>query len=140
MSEFEELRRRNVFKEGAAYAIAAFVLCTMALTMPRALGHHSFAALFDSSRTVEVSGVVTEFQFRNPHCYILLDVEGDRAEQTEWELETTSPGQLIRIGLTPDNLKPGDEISAIGNPTRDGRPLMRLLTLTMPSGKEIKLQ
>jgi len=120
--------------------VVSFVLCTTALTVPPALGHHSFSTLFDTSRTVEVSGVVTEFQFRNPHCYILLDVEGDRAEQAEWELETTSIGQLIRIGLTPDNLKPGDEISAIGNPTRDGRPLMRLLTITLPSGMEIKIQ
>jgi len=105
-----------------------------------ASGHHSFTSLFDPSRTVEVAGVVTEFQFRAPHCYIRIDAVGDDGQMTEWELETTSPGQLIRIGLTPDDLGPGDEISAIGNPTRDGRLLMRLLTLTMPGEEELKIQ
>lgn len=119
--------------------VASGLWVTM-LAAQHASGHHSFGALFDPLRTVEVAGVVTEFQFRAPHCYILVDVPGDSGEKAEWQLETTSPGQLIRIGLTPGNLGPGDEVSAIGNPTRDGRSLMRLLTITMPGGEEIELQ
>lgn len=102
--------------------------------------HHSFVMLFDPAQSVTVSGVVTEFQFIAPHAYIRIDVTDDSGAVTEWELETTSPGQLIRAGLTPDVLNIGDEISAIGNPTRDGRPLMRLLTITLPDGEQKQIQ
>jgi hypothetical protein len=102
--------------------------------------HHSFVMLFDPSQRVTVSGVVTEFQFIAPHAYIRVDIPDDSGAIVAWELETTSPGQLIRAGLTPDILNVGDEISAIGNPTRDGRPLMRLLTITLPSGEEKRIQ
>ena len=101
--------------------------------------HHSFAMLFDASRTVTVSGTVTEFQFIAPHAYIRVDATADGAG-VAWELETTSPGQLIRAGLTPEVLSAGDEISATGNPARDGRPLMRLLTITLPSGEQKRIQ
>jgi hypothetical protein len=102
--------------------------------------HHSFAALFDASQRVAVTGVVTEFQFIAPHAYIRVDVMGDDGAPVQWEIETTSPGQLIRAGLTPEVLKPGDRISAFGNPTRDGRPMMRLLTITLPDGEEKRIQ
>jgi len=111
-----------------------------ALAAEGAAAHHSFPALFDPSATVTVAGVVTEFQFRAPHCYIRIDAPGSAGEPVVWELETTSPGQLIRIGLTPERLKPGTEISAVGNPSRDGRTLMRLLRLTMPNGDELEIQ
>lgn len=102
--------------------------------------HHSFVHLFDPSQSVTVSGVVTEFQFIAPHAYIRVDVTDEAGTVVEWELETTSPGQLIRAGLTPDVLTAGDEISAVGNPTRDGRPLMRLLTITLPDGEQKRIQ
>ena len=102
--------------------------------------HHSFAALFDPSARVSVEGVVTEFQFIAPHAYIRIDVADASGLAVKWELETTSPGQLIRRGLTPETLKLGDRVSAVGNPTRDGRPLMRLLTITLPNGEEKQIQ
>ena len=36
------------------------------LALP-ALAHHSFAVFFDEARTVSLTGVVQDFQFRNPH-------------------------------------------------------------------------
>lgn len=105
-----------------------------------ASAHHSFTVLFDPSVQVAVEGVVTEFQFIAPHAYIRIDVIEASGAVAEWELETTSPGQLIRNGLTPETLKVGDRVSAVGNPTRDGRPLMRLLTITLPDGHERRIQ
>lgn len=118
------------------FLVAVFLIGCVA----RVDAHHSFVMLFDPSQRVTVSGVVTEFQFIAPHAYILVDVTDASGVVVEWELETTSPGQLIRAGLTPDTLNIGDEISAVGNPTRDGRPLMRLLTITLPSGEEKQIQ
>jgi hypothetical protein len=105
-----------------------------------AQAHHSFGVLFDPAQTIAVEGVISEFQFIAPHAYIRLDVTDESGTVVEWELETTSPGQLIRRGLTPETLKLGDRISAVGNPTRDGRPLLRLLTIALPNGEEKRIQ
>ena len=105
-----------------------------------AAAHHSLTALFDTSTTVGVTGEVTEFEFVAPHGYIHLSVTDDAGEATVWELETYPPGMLMRRGLTPATLRPGDRISAQGHPTRDGRPLMRLLTITFADGEERQIQ
>lgn len=102
--------------------------------------HHSMPALFDTQRTVTVSGEVTDFQFISPHAYILMNVVDETVGQVEWQIETYPPGMLIRKGLTPATVQPGQTISAAGHPARDGRPLMRLLTVTMPNGEERQIQ
>ena len=117
-----------------------FIVVLLLGCAARINAHHSFVMLFDPSQSVTVSGVVTEFQFIAPHAYIRVDVTDETGEVIEWELETASPGQLIRAGLTPEVLTTGDEISAVGNPTRDGRPLMRLLTITLPNGEQKQIQ
>jgi hypothetical protein len=123
-------------RSGLLWAVLLIALGGAAI----ANAHHSFPALFDPSKSVNVSGEVTEFQFQAPHCYIRVNVTDDAGTLTLWELETTSPGQLIRLGLTPQTLMPGDEVSAVGNPSRDGRPLMRLLTIKLPNGEELRIQ
>ena len=121
-------------------AATAIIALTLLGGSPMARAHHSFTALFDASREISLDGVVTEFQFIAPHSYIRMNVTDDAGSVIEWEIETTSPGQLIRAGLTPDTLKPGGRISVTGNPTRDGRPLIRLLTITMPGGERKRIQ
>ena len=120
--------------------LLTMTLVSSAAIVPNAAAHHAFGAFFDPSTTVVISGKVTEFHFINPHAYILVNVTNDAGEQASWQLESTSVGQLFREGLTPQTLHPGDNISAIGNPARDGRNLMRLLTITMPDGEQKKLQ
>ena len=104
--------------------------------------HHSFNALFDVSQTIHVSGEVAAFRFIAPHSYIQLieTVTVDGNSEVMWEVETTTPGMLSRKGLTPQTLQAGQSISVTGNPTRDGRKLIRLLTLTMPDGQELEIQ
>ena len=102
--------------------------------------HHSLPALFDTSTTVEISGRVTAFEFVAPHSYIHLSVVDEAGVETVWEVESYPPGMLVRKGLTPQTLEPGQEISAVGIPSRDGRPLMRLVTITMPDGEQRQIQ
>jgi hypothetical protein len=120
--------------------IAVAALISSAAALPVAEAHHSYPALFFPEKTVAVSGEVVRFQFQAPHCYIFVKATGEGGVAEDWELETTSPGQLIRKGVTPETLHAGDKISAVGNPARDGRNLMRLLTITMPDGEEKQIQ
>jgi len=105
-----------------------------------ASAHHSFAALFDVSKTIDLTGEVTRFEFKSPHAYIHIKVSASGGVSEAWQIETTTPGMLIRSGLTPDTLRVGQKVSVSGNPTRDGRKIMRLLTITMPDGKKLQLQ
>ena len=112
------------------------LLCVASLLIAAsAAAHHSMPALFDAAAEVEVEGVVTDFEFIAPHGFIHLEVADESGDATAWELETYPPGMLIRKGLTPDTLPIGERISAIGHPALDGRPLMRLLTITMADGE-----
>ena len=116
------------------------LVALLAAAAGTAVAHHSLTALFDTSSTVDVTGEVTQFEFVAPHAYILVNVTDEAGDETTWQLETFPPGMLMRKGLTPATLMPGDRISAHGYPTRDGRPLMRLLTITMPDGEEWQIQ
>ena len=121
--------------------VAGLVLVMLlSMIVKTAAAHHSLASLFDTVRTVTVTGEVTQFDFIAPHGYIHMNVADESGEPTVWQLETYPPGMLIRKGLTPDVLRPGQKISARGYPSRDGRALMRLLTITMPDGEQRQIQ
>ena len=102
--------------------------------------HHSFAALFDVSRTIDLTGELTKLEFKSPHAYLHLKVTESAGATSDWQIETTTPGMLIRKGITPETLRAGQKVSVTGNPTRDGRKIMRLLTITMPDGTKVQLQ
>lgn len=108
--------------------------------MTNAQAHHSFNALFNVSETVSVTGEIVMFRFIAPHSYIQLVEISDNESQIMWEIETTTPGMLTRKGITPVTLQAGQIITITGNPTRDGRKLLRLLTIRMPDGKELQIQ
>jgi hypothetical protein len=119
------------------------VLITIALvcaSISTGEAHHSLSALYDTSQTVEVTGKVIRFEFKAPHSYIHLAVSGESGQPVTWEVESYPPGMLIRKGVTPEVLHPGDEVSVVGIPSRDGRPLMRLLSITLPGGEERQIQ
>jgi hypothetical protein len=86
-----------------------------------AAAHHSFAS-FDLERLVRVDGVVAEFQWTNPHAWVEIDVTRPDGEIERWGVEFNSPNNLTRQGWRRDTLEPGDAVSFVINPMRDGRP------------------
>lgn len=132
------MRFSRLFRELGARCLCCIGLAAVGFASAEA--HHSFAALFDASRVISLTGEITKFEFQAPHSYIHIDVPSEEGEPVAWQIETTTPGMLIRKGITPDTLHAGETISVAGNPTRDGRNLMRLLTITMPDGTELEVQ
>jgi hypothetical protein len=100
-----------------------------------ALAHHS-AAMFDRERTVTVSGTVKELQWSSPHCWLQVLSPGD-AGPTEWSIEMGAPIELYRGGWRPTILKPGDKITVVFNPTRDGSKGGLYVSATGPDGQPI---
>ncbi|HYR90154.1 MAG TPA: DUF6152 family protein [Terriglobia bacterium] len=95
------------------------VLFVAGLAMPvmAAYAHHSIAGVYDSSRQVKIEGIVTQFQFVNPHPFVVMETRtGESAQQ--WRLEMDNRSELVEVGMTSETLKPGDRIVVSGSPAR----------------------
>ena len=84
--------------------------------------HHSFALTFDADKVVRVKGVVTKFEWVNPHSYIVVDLKGVDGKTEQWALEGPGPNNLTRKGFAATSIKPGDPVEACGYGTRDTTP------------------
>jgi len=113
--------------------VLAFVLA--GISAGSAFAHHG-EAHYDASRLVTVRGIVTDFEFINPHVQISFDVKDARGNVEKWVGEATSPNMLIRRGWDRTTVKPGDEITATGHPAKNGSNSLRLEKLVI-GGKEI---
>ena len=102
------------------------------LTVP-ALAHHSFV-MFERELTIELSGTVKELQLTNPHSWLQVMVADDAGEMVEWSLEMNAPGNLADKGWEPRTVVPGDEVTVILHPLRDGTPGGQLITVELPDG------
>lgn len=91
------------------------------LTAGRAFAHHSFPGAYDARRALVMEGVVSEFLFRNPHTFILLDVTDAGGNVTTWAVDMPPAMALVRGGITPETVQPGDELMVLCSPSRDGR-------------------
>jgi len=80
--------------------------------------HHSFAPHFDASKPVSITGVVSEFEQRNPHAYLHVRAENADGRMIEWRCESHGVTQLTRNGLTPEMLAPGTELRITGSQHR----------------------
>ena len=100
-----------------------------------AFAHHSFAVHFESEANLEVKGVVEDFRFANPHGMLTFNVTDASGKTEKWRAETNSPNILRRRGWSKDSLKPGDEITVLGFPSRDGTNFMRISKITLADGR-----
>src|SRR6516164_5281229 len=103
---------------GIAFALSA---------MP-ALAHHSFA-MFDAEKKITLEGTVKEFQWTNPHSWILMNVGAD-----QWAIEMGAPGGLARQGWVPKTLTPGMKVTATIHPLKDGTHGGQFMAVQLPDG------
>lgn len=112
-------------------ALAAFVAF-----MPTTIAaHHSAAAHYDVARIVAVTGVVREFRFTNPHSVVRLAVRNEQGAEEIWSVEWAPTSILRRLGVTPDVIRAGDQVTASGNPARDGSRDLLMQRLTFADGR-----
>jgi len=107
--------------------------CAAVLAAPL-YAHHSFA-MFDNTRSVTLRGTVTAYQWTNPHVYLDIDADDGKGGTKHYTIEMTSPNMLHRGGWSSRTIKPGDVVTAVMSPLRDGQAGGLLLQLTLPSGK-----
>ena len=102
-----------------------------------ALSHHS-DRMYALDTTVELEGVVREFQYSNPHAWLIVDVENDDGTVTTWGFEGSSASNMMRAGVRPGDLAPGTRVRVSGHPMRDGRPAAEWITsFRVEDGEEL---
>jgi hypothetical protein len=114
--------------------IVGTVVCC--LSLPAALAHHSFAAQYDRSKSVTLTGTVTKIEWMNPHVYFYMDVKGDDGKVTNWACEMGNPAGLYRRGWKKEALKIGGTVVVAGSLAKDGSSLLNASTVTL-DGKRL---
>ena len=94
------------------------VLAFALMATGQVTAHHSFAAAYFEDKTMQVEGKLVQFQFRNPHSFIQLEVKDDKGQIQRWSIEWGGASQLGSQGVTNETLKYGDVVTIIGNPGR----------------------
>ena len=99
-----------------------------------AAAHHSYAA-FDPARNVVITGTVLTWEWTNPHSHMQVSAPDKTGAQQVWDLEMSSPNILRQSGWTRESLKPGDRVTVLLHPRRDGVLGGTPVTVTTPDGR-----
>jgi hypothetical protein len=112
------------------------ILIASILAAPAALvAHHSFAAEFDGTKAIRLTGALTKIEWANPHIYFYLDVKDENGQLVTWTCEAGAPGALSRRGFKKGDLRLGDTIIVDGYRAKDGSRLADARRVTLPDGR-----
>jgi hypothetical protein len=115
--------------------LALLFVIAILMTSVAAYGHHSFAATYDESKTIEIKGKIVVFQFRNPHSFVTVEVTDNSGKKVRWGVEGPGSTQLANSGIQGDTLRYGDEVVVTGNPSRTPEEAkLRMRTMKRPDG------
>jgi hypothetical protein len=97
----------------------AALVAALALAHLPARAHHS-PSMFDQGRDLTLEGVITRFEWTNPHVYIHVEMENEHRQSVVWVVEAQSPRVMNLFGWSPTSLVPGDRVTVAANPLRSG--------------------
>jgi hypothetical protein len=118
--------------------VATAALIGGAMACGAAIAHHSFAAEFDSEKPVELTGLVTNVKWTNPHVWFYINVKDPESGETvNWGAELGPPHGLQRQGWRRDTLGIGTQVTVNGFLARNGSHNVnaRSVTLTATGGR-----
>jgi len=100
------------------------------------IAHHG-RSNYDVTHTVTLKGIVTEFEWINPHALIHFDVTDESGKVEKWVGETNSPNTLSRQGWSKNTVKTGDQITLIGHRVKGDSPYINFSKIIFADGKEL---
>jgi hypothetical protein len=123
----------------SSHALNKFIMllasvAALAASSITTVGHHSFA-MFDLTKRVTITGVVSKVEWTNPHVWVEADVPQKDGTRLRWGIEFTSINHLTRLGMKSNTIKPGDTLEFTVNPYANGTPGGRFQVMKLPSGR-----
>ena len=95
--------------------------------------HHSFAAEFDATKPVKLTGTVTKIEWTNPHVWFYVDIKDETGKVTNWGFELGSPNGLMRAGWTRNSMKVNEVVTIEGSAAKDGSNHVNARSVTLAS-------
>lgn len=120
------------------YTLLGIVLAAagvVAAAVP-AVAHHG-AATFETGKEITLKGVVTEWIWANPHCFLKFDAKDDTGMVRQWAAETQNPVSMTARGWSRSAFKAGDEVTVRLEPVKNGAPVGRILSVVLPNGQTL---
>ena len=111
-------------------SVAALLFCTAVFA------HHGSGISYDMSKSMTLTGTVSEFVWSNPHCQVFFDVKDDKGNVVNWGGELGSPTVLRNAGYSRTVFKAGDRITVTGRPSKSGATVMLPMKVVFADGKE----
>jgi hypothetical protein len=99
--------------------------------------HHSFAAEFDGTKPVTLTGAVTKVEWGNPHIWVYMTVKDDQGALQHWQCEGGAPNTLTRNGWSRESLKPDSQVTIEGFLAKDGSKTCNMRTVRLPDGRSV---
>lgn len=121
------------------FAVVTLLFCLLSLPEV-ATAHHSFAANFDVSQTVEIQGTIQAVSWRNPHVKIKVLVGAGTESEQVWNVESHSLSNLHRMQITRDVLRIGDAVKLAGPPAQRQANSLFMFHMLLPDGREVVFQ
>ena len=95
------------------------ITATLLMASTVAYAHHSFA-MYNMEKEITLKGEVKVFAFQNPHSGIQFSVTDEKGQTSDWLAETGNPSGLAKLGWKRSILKPGDKVTFVLHPMKDG--------------------
>jgi hypothetical protein len=118
-------------------SVCAAVVIAASLAAVPVAAHHSFAAEFDDTKPVKLTGKVTEMKWSNPHAWIYIDVKGPDGRVVNWAFETGGVNALYRRGWRKADLPVGAVVVIDGWQARNGTRTANALSITFADGRRL---
>jgi len=114
-------------------SIGTLALVLVLVCAAPARSHHSNVG-YEVTKVITVTGVVKEFQWVNPHTWVILTVDDGKGGKVEWAAEGRAPGILLRAGWTRSSIKAGDTVTIDMSPSKDGSKTAIIARVTKADG------
>lgn len=119
-----------------AKAVLVILAGFLALSTP-AFAHHSMS-MYDHEHDTTFKATILEFNWVNPHSQIIFQAADQHGNVVKWTAEGPGPNRLANHGWKQDTLKPGDQVTIVGNVNKDGSPTMGFKKVILANGQELE--
>jgi hypothetical protein len=117
-------------------SVSLAILVLVAVAVP-AHAHHSFAAEYDATKPITVTGTVTKLEWMNPHARFYVDVKEADGKMTQWNFELGAIPVLVKQGWRRDSLKVGDLVTVEGTLAKDGSKTANARAVRLADGRRV---